>query len=177
MLQYKREADVPSPLRRAITRSAALLEIVDLEFERVLAEREEYTSEIDPNNLSVALNADTLRKSLRSLLPKENAAEDEEFSELLDELKFFKITNIGHLKGLLDETRHGVLGSEKSMVASRLEEYTGTGEVTGTTKERIERNVFFTHTGLTRQALIQKHGMKPIEEYRRALRNQAWVIE
>jgi ppGpp synthetase/RelA/SpoT-type nucleotidyltranferase len=41
-LQYKREASVPVPIRRSINRVSALLEMVDLEFDRVLLEREQY---------------------------------------------------------------------------------------------------------------------------------------
>ncbi|MDD5094450.1 MAG: RelA/SpoT domain-containing protein [Dehalococcoidia bacterium] len=41
-LQYKHEHGVPRPIRRAIHRVSALLETVDLEFERALQEREAY---------------------------------------------------------------------------------------------------------------------------------------
>lgn len=37
VLQYKQEASVPLPVRRSIYRVSALLETVDLEFERVLS--------------------------------------------------------------------------------------------------------------------------------------------
>ena len=44
-LQYKHEDSVPPPIRRSIYRVSALLETVDLEFERVLAERGTYIEE------------------------------------------------------------------------------------------------------------------------------------
>jgi putative GTP pyrophosphokinase len=42
VLQYKQEESVPPPLRRTINRVSALLETVDLEFDRALKEREKY---------------------------------------------------------------------------------------------------------------------------------------
>ena len=158
VLQYKSESDVPFPLRRAITRAAALLEIVDLEFERVLAEREEYTSEINPDDPSEILNTDTLRESLLNLLPKENFDKYENFSALLKELNHFGISNIGALKELLDETWERVSKKENEYVSGEKKHYEETGEIDGSSKGRIMRGVYFSLTGLTRQALVEKYG-------------------
>lgn len=160
VLQYKSESDVPFPLRRAITRSAALLETVDLEFERVLAEREEYASEINPDDPSETLNTDTLRESLLNLLPKKNISKHEEFSELLKELNYFGISNIGTLKELLSETLENVLRVENKYVSRKQKIYEETGEVEGTSEDRIKLEVYFSHIGLMRQALTLKYGDK-----------------
>jgi len=45
-LQYKQENNIPVPLIRSINRTAALLEMVDLEFERLLGERDSYIENI-----------------------------------------------------------------------------------------------------------------------------------
>lgn len=66
-LQYKKENDVPIEIQRSINRVAALLETVDLEFERVLKEKDTYIEEIkDSENskikfLEQPINADTIR--------------------------------------------------------------------------------------------------------------------
>lgn len=171
VLQYKSESDVPFPLRRAITRSAALLETVDLEFERVLAEREEYASEINPDDPSETLNTDTLRESLLNLLPKKNISKHEEFSELLKELNHFGISNIGTLKELLSETWEGVLRKENEYVSRKQKEYEETGEVDGTSEDRIMLGVYFTHTGLMRQALSEKYGDE-LDDYWKSIRKR-----
>ncbi len=67
LLQYKREASVPKPVLRSINRVAALLETVDLEFERALQERQSYVKEAPiegPASDVNVLNVDLLRKIL-----------------------------------------------------------------------------------------------------------------
>ena len=68
-LQYKQEDSVPAPMRRAIHRVSALLEVVDLEFERLLKERESYRSDSGPINTDAILNVDLLEHLLDALLP------------------------------------------------------------------------------------------------------------
>ncbi len=71
-LQYKLEQSVPLPVRRSIHRVSALLETVNLEFERVLREREEYISAKTRGTKRAAeeLNVDLLSEaSLDELLP------------------------------------------------------------------------------------------------------------
>ena len=68
-LQYKIEQEVPSEMKRSINRVSALLETIDLEFERVLSEKESYVDKIEHNTkvdivefLSLPINADTLEQ-------------------------------------------------------------------------------------------------------------------
>ncbi len=63
-LQYKQEQNVPPVVRRAIYRVSALLETVDLEFERVLDQRETYRSTVEASATDEALNVDLLEKAL-----------------------------------------------------------------------------------------------------------------
>lgn len=165
ILQYKKESDVPLPLRRTITRVAALLETVDLEFERVLDERDEYTTDINTEDIAETLNTDTLKKSLRSFLPVINFSEDEPYSELLLELNHFSITKIGHLKSLINETRERVLKKEVKYVKKKAIEFEETGNTEGTSINRIEKGVYFTHIGLVRQALREKFGDDKLNKY------------
>ncbi|HEY0710723.1 MAG TPA: RelA/SpoT domain-containing protein, partial [Polyangia bacterium] len=71
-LQYKREASVPAPVRRSIHRVSALLETVDLEFERVLTAREEYLAGKPAGRQDEALNVDLLKTIARAMLPARN---------------------------------------------------------------------------------------------------------
>ena len=63
-LQYKREAGVPPPLRRAIHRASALLETADLESERILSEKDAYRETLTDAGGSELLNVDLLEKIL-----------------------------------------------------------------------------------------------------------------
>jgi putative GTP pyrophosphokinase len=64
-LQYKHEASVPAQLRRSINRASALLETIDLEFDRLLVERDTYLRETLPvESGKDALNVETLRAVL-----------------------------------------------------------------------------------------------------------------
>ncbi|MEO1390602.1 MAG: (p)ppGpp synthetase [Cyanobacteria bacterium J06634_6] len=109
ILQYKSEESVPYESRRAIHRLAALLELIDLEFERVLKNKDKY--ENDPiSNLSIGrknLNVDLLKRFLSDYLP--NNPEDQStrgYDYLRQQLTDCKITNISELRKLLDKTCH-----------------------------------------------------------------------
>jgi putative GTP pyrophosphokinase len=83
ILQYKAEENVPAPLKRTISRISALLEIVDLEFERILSERESYKENIEEIKLSKSsteeLNVDILVKIMDEKLPIQNKEMNEEY--------------------------------------------------------------------------------------------------
>lgn len=81
-LQYKQEASVPPPVRRSIHRVSALLEMVDLEFERVLADRDDYRATILTQQGSRRLNADVLEATLDAQLPRANKMAFEPYSLL-----------------------------------------------------------------------------------------------
>jgi len=165
VLQYKNKSDVPSPLRRSINRAAALLETVDLEFERVLAKRDAYASGVDTEDPSETLNTETLKKSLLNLLPIENISEGEEYSDLLEELKHFGITTTGSLKKLMTDTLESVLKKESKHVSEGRRQLAEIGQVSGTSPDRITRGVYFNFTGLVRQAISEKYGRDVLLEY------------
>ncbi|MEO1047771.1 MAG: hypothetical protein AAFW59_05525 [Pseudomonadota bacterium] len=152
-LQYKHETNVPAPLRRSISRVSALLETVDLEFERFLAAREEYVSDMDKGN-TASLNVDNLAPILEKVWPVENGSEEEEFSELVSELHLeMEITTVGELKAFLRKWKDAALNEEKRRVSTASfddfdeEDY-----------DRYDRGVFYTHTGLTRMAMEAAKG-------------------
>ena len=105
ILQYKTEDSVPLHLRRSIHRISALLELVDIEFERILENREEYRLKLERTALQESLNVDSLRQFLQEYLPqnpREFYAKDYDY--LRQQLTECRITNIKDLKVVLDRT-------------------------------------------------------------------------
>jgi len=153
MLQYKRESDVPTTFRRSINRAAALLEIVDLEFERVLNERGGYLERIKNVEEKETLNTDSLRSLLDKILPEKNKEVDESYSELLEELRRLNITTVKDLEELIKRNWDKVTKEEGDMASLKIEELENGEEITGTSRERIMKGVYFTHVGLVRIAL------------------------
>ena len=160
-LQYKREQSVPPPLRRTIHRVSALLETVDLEFDRVLEERRDYREVgIPAANESEPLNVDLLGSLLNDVFPKANRDDDERYAELLWEMNELSISTIGELKAFLQKHHGAVMEFERTQVIRRTEEK----DYSGTSAERTKMGVFLTHIGLARQALRQKFGDNAIHE-------------
>ena len=103
LLQYKHESSVPFEVRRSINRVAALLETVDLEFERVLSERDSYIAAIliEPN-ATEPLNVDTLKAILDARLPDANRSDHEDYADLEKYLKENGIETAKQLHGIID---------------------------------------------------------------------------
>ncbi len=153
-LQYKQEASVPSTLRRSIYRVSALLETVDLEFERVLREREHYIEELEPTIQNETLNVDLLKEILDSHLPIENRAVEEEYSELIQNLSKCGIEKSSELISLIKEKTKIALEKDAEVVRK-----VESGDIRyELKKERIKKGVFYTHAGLVRQMLDDKFG-------------------
>lgn len=154
-LQYKIESNVPKPLRRSIHRISALLEIVDMEFDRILLEREQYKKNIETGrNSSDILNVDTLAKTLDDILPKKNKKDDESYSILLSNLMQLEIDTPTKLRNLLEKNKASMIKTEQET----LSRVTKDQDYTGTSKSRIDNGVFFAHVGLVRAALRSEFG-------------------
>ena len=149
-LQYKQEDNVPVPLRRSINRVSALLETVDLEFERLLVERHEYVEHINEES---SLNVDVLEKLCDQLLPAKNKhVGHENYAEFFAELAlnginkttdFIKIVNT-HLSSQIQEDQSRV----RNELQNPRSEY----------NERLQQGVFYTHIGLARGCLHEELG-------------------
>jgi putative GTP pyrophosphokinase len=168
ILQYKRETHVPIPLRRAINRAAAFLETVDLEFERVLIERQEYTKLISKGVNDLPLNVESMRRVLDAALPAENRddeEEEEDYAGLIDDLLHFKVTTTKQLESLIKKHLKAVLIEEKQHLLQLKEELvSGLGPL-GTDEARIAKGVYFTHAGLVRMILKEEFGNKEVQDY------------
>ena len=153
-LQYKQENNVPIPLRRSINRVSALLETVDLEFDRVLIERQEYKDkELENINDESGFNVDVLEKLCDELLPSQNKLHGEEnYSEIFTELLLNDIANASQFKNLIN------LHIDKLLEEDRINADDDFEDVKE--KERAKLGVFYTHVGLVRgciQNALQKN--------------------
>ena len=159
VLQYKQEASVPLPIMRSIYRVSAILETVDLEFERLLVERESYITKIDTSKEDMKLNVDIVQRILDELLPAENKSSDELYSELIEDLLYFGIDTVGKLRQIIQSNLSKVLEADKLAVNTWLEDKKHLDKRSKISK-RLERGVYFTHVGLTRKSMHEQFGDK-----------------
>jgi ppGpp synthetase/RelA/SpoT-type nucleotidyltranferase len=164
VLQYKQEESVPPPVLRSINRVSALLETVDLEFERALYERESYTEALDVTADDEPLNVDNLRLTLDKTLPQKNKEKDEPYSLLLKKLQKRRIHTTKSLRHLLIKHRKAVLEKDRNVAQALVAEDPDLagGLVTtdfagktygGRSGARIRSGVFFSHVGLVIEIL------------------------
>ncbi|WP_081044880.1 GTP pyrophosphokinase [Klebsiella aerogenes] len=162
-LQYKKEQSVPLPLRRAINRVSALLEVVDFEFERVLIEREGYIGGV--GNIEQLKNQSTLDVELLKLiaeieLPAGNKSQEENYDDLLSELIKNGILTVGACIDKLREGLPSALVEDKNIVSDIInsdQDIQADDEI-----ERAHQGVFFSHVGLIRTAISNAIGISYI---------------
>lgn len=152
-LQYKQEAGVPPPLRRAINRASALLETVDVEFDRLLLARDEYLEvesvASDPDEL---LNVDLVEAVLTKIFPSANKRELEDYDDLLGDLVHFGVDKVGQLKDIM--TRHY-------------------GQIMEEEQKHVKKKggpVYFWLIGLAREGLRCEFGSKDVSDFLSAKR-------
>ena len=152
-LQYKLEQSVPVPLRRSIHRVSALLETVDLEFERVLKQRDDYNSVSESRDSDDVLNVNLLEKILNEELPPANRKDEEKYSDLLNDLLYFDIATEEKLRRLIRGHLDTLVQEDREMVATRTLQNIPPDE-----RARVDRGVYFSLVGLTRSALNKEFG-------------------
>ena len=160
VLQYKQEKSVPQQIRRNIFRLSALLEIVDLEFERLLLNKDEYRGSISQGSLEkLTLDSDIIEIFLDKYFPKENKIPGHEtYSDLIADLAHFGVTSTDQLKDLIDNHLKEALNKERTTISRRLKSGFFLDELE---EERVmEGGVFFSHTGLLREMLDLEFGKK-----------------
>jgi putative GTP pyrophosphokinase len=148
VLQYKQENSVPPPLRRTLNRVSALLETVDLELERVLAEREDYREKIRSERKSRSLNSDVLAATLDDLLPRKSRGVLEPYSLLVWELNKLGISTSEQLASVIEKHLPAAIEDERQYVEQR--------HLDGSLSK--DANSIFTHTGLLRLVLQREFG-------------------
>lgn len=160
VLQYKNEGNIPRELRRAIHRVSAMLELVDLEFERVLAERDAYRTAADVSNVDDMLNVDLLAETMDMFLPEGNRIQGEEYSDLLRELKRFGIDTLSGLRELITNYLEKVLDDDASEVEKVRDSIAHEEYILGVSMQRIEKGAFYSHTGLVERMLFYAYPEK-----------------
>lgn len=151
LLQYKSEESVPAPLRRSLSRVAALLELVDSELSRVRAEKKGYEESIPTRPLADrVMTLEEAVQTIREVWPAENQSDDENMPELYRELLAFGVTSTGSLSTLLHSERDATLTEDKKLVNDLLKDF---DQVDDDDATRLRSGVYFTHAGLTRIAL------------------------
>jgi ppGpp synthetase/RelA/SpoT-type nucleotidyltranferase len=154
VLQYKHEKDVPTSIRRSIHRVAALLEVVDLEFERVLDERSKYIKEISEEEETTPLNADLLKRILDKNLPEKHRLEEDAYSDLVKELYSCGIGFSPKLLELIEKQLENTISREKNII----EEIRSGATVYEINDARMKKGVFYSHVGLVRNMLDAEFG-------------------
>ena len=158
-LQYKTKIDVPDNLVRPIYRASALLETVDLEFERLLVEREEYKRKIS-SQIDQDLNVDNIESILDKLLPSENKDIYEEYAALHNELIKAGIKTMAHLRKLVKDNLEWIIEHDQNRVKSEMDDAHEAGMPTCPPDDwdRVRKGYFYTHVGLVRGILGKESG-------------------
>lgn len=167
ILSYKAEDQIPHAVLRSIHRVAALLETADLEFERVLQERDDYLKIAHTFDAGAPLDVDVVRAILDKCLPAVNQeGEAGRYGDILDQLRANNIDTVGSLLALTNTNLHWALELERKLVEAYVSwgaSSTNPAVVGGrqklvtivlktrrftTAQARLDRGVFFSHRGL-----------------------------
>lgn len=156
-LQYKQEDNIPKTVRRSIYRVSALLEVVDLEFERVLSEREQYIKELKPETYDETLNVDLLKEILDAFLPIENRGDYEDYSGLIQLLSKCGIEKPSDLISLISEKLEIALqiDDKKAGIVKKSSE-SFKGLYNKYEIDRASRGIFHNHTDLIQMMVGSK---------------------
>lgn len=171
ILQYKREGSVPKQLLRAIGRVSALLETVDLEFERLLTEKERYQIALTSTeiNLDQKLNVDLVKLVADENLPITHKEGNEYFEELLLELESCGVITVGQLKNLINKNLSKALDDEKMQMDNIRQDNTLHSIIN---MDRIAKGVHYNHIGLLRSMMYIEF---PIEM--KIIQKKKWSVE
>lgn len=156
-LQYKHEASVPLPLRRSINRASALLETVDLEFDRLLEERSLYVQDqMKHENSETPLNVEVVSSVLSEVFPARNKHVGESYDELVINLNHFKVKTADELKRIMTNHMKDIMAADVKTAIS----------------QGREPDHYFTHVGLAREGLRCEFGSDKVSKHLKA-RQQA----
>jgi putative GTP pyrophosphokinase len=155
-LQYKSKEAVPPALKRSIYRVSALLETVDLEFERFLADRDTYKAEVALAIPSAeALNTDILEQVLDEAWPTESKDPGEERAQLFADIAAMGVKTPGALRKLISKWHDAAMEYDKQ-TAALYRDQAGIFASVPSLQERIMAGRYFSRTGLTRFVLSRE---------------------
>ena len=149
-----------TPSKRSLYRVSALLDLVDLEFERFLADRDTYEVSLDAyeeslkaGTLEAQLNPDIVRRIVADYLPIENASDDENYGDLLDDLTTAGVTRVEELVAMIEAKRDQVNALEAADLEAARTAVREGKEVDDQEKNRLDRGVYNSRVGLVKLAL------------------------
>lgn len=155
-LYYKNEQMVPKELQRSIHRTAAVLEVVDFELERLRKERDDYIRVHrtfpgfeDYEGLSIM----GVQLVLDDMLPEDHFVEDDHYFGLMTELLHLGVNTLGALRTLIRENLVFALEEEQKVMALMLKD----PQVDEGTKKHIRKTRrWCSQVALVRTILIHK---------------------
>lgn len=180
IFQYKKEENVPKPLKRSISRISALLETVDLEYERLLEERGFYKEEIRlSTDNNATLNVDLLEEVLNTKLPIGHKVDADDYSQLLDNLNVLGFSTVQSLLELIDAYLEPVLienrrvsdGFKKLLQANPKIDHFENYTIREDALQKVKAGFYFSQTGLIRQILNLKLGKSWYLVYNEKMKN------
>jgi ppGpp synthetase/RelA/SpoT-type nucleotidyltranferase len=154
VFQYRQPEAVPPSVQRSLLRLAAILELVDLEIERVSREKLAYSANaMKILNSAELLNVDLIIQILGRELPQEHRVLDDRYPELFDELTRKGINTAGQLLDLIKEFGQAAMEINKKAadeVLNKNPAYTGD-------LGKAQRGVYYTQVGLVWNMLEVKN--------------------
>jgi ppGpp synthetase/RelA/SpoT-type nucleotidyltranferase len=185
ILQYKQEKAIPREISRDLHRVSALLETVDLDFEKVLKKRDDYRAGVVALDSNAELNVDLLEITLNSFWPEANKTDKENYYYLLEYLKHRGITTQSQLTQIIRKQRDEVLRRSAreaeylrniikihplhngSIIIHEKNKRITHGGITSQLIDRVEKGIFFGHVALTVTAVQfdsgERNPLDPIE--------------
>jgi putative GTP pyrophosphokinase len=158
-LQYKQIANLPPELQRDLTRLAAQLEGIDLEFERIVKSKAAYQRKAARAQV---LTVDLLELLLDRVLPAKNKIAEEPYASLMDDLVHFGFVRPKQLSDLLMTHASAVIEEDEESAQNIVEAIAEHPDVSTLfdTEEtrRAKEGVYFSHVGLARAALRRELG-------------------
>jgi hypothetical protein len=158
VLQYKREDSAPPTVLRGLYRGSALLELLDLEFERILGERAAYREGLDVEASADVLNVDNLEKVLDSVLPVESKSPDEPYANVLRELRHFGIDTSGKLRAFVEANLEAAVAEDRERIKVEQGRLSRGEKVVGSSEERVRRGLYYSYAGHVRNMLRYQFG-------------------
>lgn len=168
LLQYKQEPNIPRELKSSINRISALLELVDIEVERLLHDRDNYLDsikEIMQSSEDYVLNVDVLGYILDNELPDANKSIKENYWGLLENLIVLNLNTKNALLEIIKTYKSRALEIDKAVVDNMMKNFKRHKEMiymdySATVKDlpKLQKGAFLAHTGLVRLMLELKFG-------------------
>jgi putative GTP pyrophosphokinase len=174
VLQYKNENDTPTPLKRTISRVSALLETVDLELERTLAERDKYKEELKQNsNVNQKLNVDLLKEIMENKLP-DTFDDYPSYSKMLHVLTNLNVEDKDSLENIIDKNLKAVAELNALIAKKIFENFTKTGKFeaiidnkryisTHEDIDRLSRGIYYSRSHILRFCLDAEFSKQKID--------------